>query len=102
MNRKNIKIQKILKPLLWSYNTEKIDLWKDRNLIITQGLNYGDWNTVEWLFKTYGKNEIKKIVSRPKRGLWWKKVLNFWLTIMEIKLPKKTFENAIIRIQPKF
>jgi hypothetical protein len=92
-----IKIPKSLQWLFWSYKIESLDLERDKDYIISQVLNYGTEKELKWLFKVYPEKEIKKIVKNPRRGVWFKKVLNFWLTIFGIKLKKKVFEKAIFR-----
>ncbi len=97
---KNNKVPKQFQKVLWSYDISKMDLEKDKEEIITQVLNYGDWDDVKLLFKIYPEEEIKKVVKNPKRGRWFKDVLNFWLTIFNIKINKETFQRAILNINP--
>jgi hypothetical protein len=93
-NEKN-KAPSFLQRVLWSYNLSAIDLEKDKELVIQQVLNYGGWKEVRWLFRNYPENDIKIVVARPDRGIWFRPVLTFWTTIYNIKLDKETFENAI-------
>ena len=86
--------------LFWSYDINSLDLEKDRDYIISQVLNYGTWDDVRWLLKTYSEEEIKKIVKKPQRGLWFEKVLNFWTTIFNIRLKKDVWQKAILNINP--
>lgn len=85
---------------LWSYDLSSIDAKRDRDLIITQVLNYGDWKGLKWLFQTYPEREIKNIIAHPRRGLWFKQVLNFWCLMLNIKLPAEVRERAIFRLGP--
>ena len=52
---------------------------------------------IETAFKVYSEKEIKKAIKNPRRGVWFRKVLNFWTKIYNIKLKKKVFERAIFR-----
>ena len=88
------KIPKRMKWLFWSYDIESLDLKRDKEYIITQVLNYGTWEDLKWLFRIYSKEEIKKVVQNPSRGLWFKNVLNFWLKIFNVKIKKENFEKA--------
>lgn len=99
MNRKN-KIPKFLQSVLWSYNINKMGLEEDKEIIITQVLNYGDWEVLKWLYSVYTENDIKKVVMNPGRGLWFDKVLNFWEKILNIHIPKKIRQKAIFNITP--
>ena len=86
-----------MKWLFWSYDIESLDLKKDKDYIITQVLNYGTWEDLKWLFKIYSEKEIKEVVKNPRRGVWFRKVLNFWTKIFNIKLKKEVFNKAIFR-----
>ena len=63
----------------------------------SQVLNYGTWEDLKLLYKLYPEKEIKKIIKNPRRGVWFRKVLNFWTKIFNIKLKKEIFEKAIFR-----
>ncbi|MDI6592113.1 MAG: hypothetical protein QME61_04275 [Patescibacteria group bacterium] len=97
MRNRKYKILKKLKNVLWSYDVRDLDLKKDKEYIITQVLNYGTWEDLKLLYKIYSEKEIKEVVKNPKRGVWFKKVLNFWTTIFNIKLEKEVWQKAIFR-----
>ena len=73
-----------VRATLWSYDTKKISLEKNKELIVRQVLNFGDKKATDWLFKKTGKNEIKKIAQKIPRGSWNKKSLNYWSIILKI------------------
>lgn len=102
MKRPKTKIPPYIARCMWSYDISSIDKDKDRTLIITQVLNYGDWKGLVWLYKTYPEREIKEVVAHPQRGVWLKQVLNFWCLMLKIKLAKSVRERAIFRLDPKF
>ncbi|MCD6528475.1 hypothetical protein J7K44_02455 [bacterium] len=91
------KLPKQLQRVLWSYDISKMDLEEDKDEIITQVLNYGTWEDLKLLFKLYPEKDIKKVIRHPRRGVWFKKVLNFWTTIFNIRLKKDIFKKAIFR-----
>ena len=95
-----IKIPSKMKWLFWSYDIKSLDLKNDKDYIINQALNYGTWEDLKWLYKTYSERDIKAVVKKPGRGLWFEKVLNFWTTIFGIKLSKKVWDRAVINIYP--
>lgn len=99
MRDKN-KILKKLQNVLWSYNVRDLDLKEDKDYIITQVLNYGAWEDLKLLYELYSEKDIKEVVKNPSRGLWFEKVLNFWLTIFNIKLKKNIYQKAIFNINP--
>lgn len=99
---KKQKIPRFIAPCLWSYDIKKLSLEEDKELIITQVLNYGDEKRIEWLYSVYTEDDIKEVVSNPRRGLWFEKVLNFWEKMLDIRIPKKIRKKAIFNINPTF
>ena len=91
------KIPKQFQRILWSYDINKMNLREDRKEIITQTLNYGTWEDLKLLYHLYPEKEIKQVVRNPRRGVWFKKVLNFWTIIFNIRLKKETWDKAIFR-----
>lgn len=85
---------------LWSYDIHAIDLRKDKNEIITQILNHGDWQDIKRLFRLYPEDDIEEVIRNPRRGVWFEKVLNFWCKMFKIKLRKTSYQKAIFRINP--
>ena len=100
MKVSRLKLPKYITSYLWSYEASSIDAILDQDLIITQVLNYGDWKAVKWLYTFYPEKEIRKAIARPRRGLWFKQVLNFWCLMLKIKLPREVRERAIFRLGP--
>jgi len=100
MSKVKNKIPSKWQWLLWSYDIKSLDLKRDKEYIITQVLNYGSWDDLKLLFKIYSEKELKEILKKPSRGLWFEKVLNFWLTIFNIKLAKNLYQKAIFNINP--
>lgn len=91
------KIPLKMKWLFWSYDIKSLDLKEDKEYIIAQTLNYGTWEDLKLLYKLYSEKEIKEVVKNPRRGVWFKKVLNFWTTIFNIRLKKEIRDKAIFR-----
>ncbi len=50
-----------IKPYLWSYDLNKIDLQKDKKVIIVSTIKYGDLKAWRWLNDYYGKKLISEI-----------------------------------------
>lgn len=78
-----------VRAVLWSYDIKKIDPEIHAKLIISQVLNYGTRAATDWLFRFYGKDEVKRIASRIPRGQWDKKSLVFWSLVLEINPNEK-------------
>ena len=89
-----------LQPYLASYDLSKLDVRRDKQLIITQILNKGNYQALHWLGKTYSRKEIKEEISSPTPGMWLKSTLLYWLKIFNIKIDKKTFNRAALNLRP--
>lgn len=59
-----VKTPEFFRPILWSYDFNNINPQKDKKTIIVNAINYGNLNHWRWLVQYYGKNEIKKILSK--------------------------------------
>jgi len=82
------------KPVFWSYDVEKLNPEADKRLIISQILNYGTAEATFWLFRTYGKEDIRKEASLIPRGQWDKKSLALWSLYLGIN--PQTRQNKIL------
>lgn len=60
---KSLKIPQDFKRLFWSWDFNLLDAQKHKRLIIAQVLNHGNWRAWQWLFKTYGKKELKDAIQ---------------------------------------
>lgn len=94
-------IPNFLQSALWSYDLSKFDGQKDKHTIITQVLNYGTKEQMDWLLKTYTEDEIKSVVTTPRRGIWLRDVLRHWLTKFDLLLDPLIFESAIRSLDPR-
>lgn len=94
------KLPKAFQRILWSYEIKKMDIERDKKEIITMVLNYGTWDDLKLLQKIYTEDDIKKIISRPQRGVWFEKVLNFWIKLLDVRIDEDTYEKAILRMEP--
>lgn len=81
----NNMIPSYIHPFLWSYDIDKMDLWRDKKRIITNILNLGTVKATNWLFKVYSKKDIKEVIIHPLPGEWNKKSLNFWSLVLDIR-----------------
>lgn len=74
-----------VKTCLWSYDTEALDVRRDKERIIFSVLNYGGERAARWLFKTYPRGDIARTLERTPRSEWSKKSLNFWSTVFDVR-----------------
>ena len=81
-----------VKNTLWSYDTDQLDIKKDKNLIIFSVLNWGTKDAVMWLYKIYSKDDIKKVIKESNTQNWSYKSLNYWTSFLDVQpIHKKRF-----------
>ena len=97
-----MSLPKFLQPYLASYDLSKLDKnsWQVRREIITQLLNMGDDKAILWLFQNFSTDEIKKAISNPDRGIWFKESLNYWEKILGVKTSLNKRREAVLNINP--
>ncbi len=78
MFMERVEMPMSVKAVLWSYDTDKLDLKRDRARIVTSVLNLGTFAAVEWLRSTYSKEEIAEVIRNTKPGEWSARSLNLW------------------------
>ncbi|MFA6007201.1 MAG: hypothetical protein WC784_00960 [Candidatus Shapirobacteria bacterium] len=78
-------LPKSVKSVLWSYDTGKIDLNKDKKTLISQILNYGSKEATDWAILNYGKKEMRKTALSIPLGRWNKKSLALWSLVFNFK-----------------
>ncbi len=67
-----------LQPLLWSYDIAKIDVARDKNIIIKNILDYGSSDATTWLKEHYSADEIRFVITTTPQSDWSKKSLALW------------------------
>lgn len=93
-----MKIPKKFQGILWSVNTDNLDLKRDRYYIIHQMLIYGGFGDLKWLFKHYSRKEITKVFLKayknyPKNVFYF--VKNYILNLKNIDLDEDDYVTSI-------
>jgi len=58
-----MKLPEYFKPILWSYDFTRLDTEKNKRLIITNAINYGDLEHWKWISDHYGKDEVRNVLT---------------------------------------
>lgn len=58
-----VTLPESFKPLLWSYDAQKLDIEKDKRRIIINLINYGDLKHWRWLIEAYSAKEVGQIIE---------------------------------------
>jgi len=74
-----------VKAALWYLDMDRLDLQRDRERIVSNILNLGTHEALQWLFATYERSQIASVVQHPRPGEWNRKSLNFWSIIFGIR-----------------
>lgn len=85
------------RSLFW--DTDKIDLQKNKNFIIERILSFGDEEDFLWAVNSYGKEEIKSTLLKSKA--LDNKSLSFWCQYFNIN-QKKCLKNQSAKKQSLF
>jgi hypothetical protein len=72
---------KLRQSLFWDTNPDKIDFQKNAQYVIERVLDFGRDTEVRWLWKTYDKSLIKKVVMQSRSLMPEAKKL--WTLILE-------------------
>ncbi|MCD6284264.1 hypothetical protein J7J12_03390 [bacterium] len=91
------KLPKSFKYLLWSYNFSKIDAQRDKQRIIINTINYGNWEHWKWIIKNYGKETIKRIIENTPKSEFRERALMLICLLLKIKKVKYVSRSAKIK-----
>jgi len=94
-----MRLPSSFKPLFWSYHLPLIDPEKDKERVIVNTINYGNWEHWQWLFKHYGVKKIKKIIEEIPASEFRKRALKLIFLLLKIKKVKYATRGAKIRAE---
>lgn len=72
----------VLKPIFWDLDATGLDIQENSRQIIERVLEWGDFQQVRWMLKTYPKDQIIEAVKLSRQLS--KKSANFWATYYNI------------------
>jgi len=96
---KNSKIPSFFKPLFWSYKFSSIDPYKNKRTIIINTINYGQWEHWTWVFKFYGKENVKKFIEEIPQTEFRVPALKLISLLLGIKKLKYASRSDYIKSQ---
>ncbi|MDP2910638.1 MAG: hypothetical protein Q8N58_02545 [bacterium] len=100
MNKKiKKKLPQFFKPLFWYCDFSKFDLRENKEEIMIQTINYGDWQHWQWLFNYYGREETKKIIKDIPFSAFRKRILKLIFLIFKINKLKYASRSDRIKAQ---
>ena len=57
------RLPESFRPLLWSYDFDRLNPQKNRKTIILQAINYGTLTHWLWLNRVYGFDSVRKVLT---------------------------------------
>ena len=58
------KLPDYFKPILWSYDFDKLNLEKNKKTVIVSVINYGDLKHWRWILENYGKEVVREVLAK--------------------------------------
>jgi hypothetical protein len=85
MKQEHTSVPDFVAPFLWSYDVAKMDINKDKTVIITNVLNLGTRQATDWLCHVYSVDTLRSVVAYPAPGQWNKRSLNYWSIVFDVE-----------------
>lgn len=57
-------IPDFFRPVLWSYDITRLDAKKDKELLITHAINYGNLQHWRWIATEYGRDTVRAFLEK--------------------------------------
>ncbi|MCI0549728.1 MAG: hypothetical protein L0287_02105 [Anaerolineae bacterium] len=74
-----------LSPHFQEYDTSQLDIVLDANLIIQRALEFGTWDEIRWLFKTYGGKRIRLFLREHGERFLKPVTFHYWRKLFGIR-----------------
>jgi len=82
----NTKLPESFRSYFWDVAFDELQIHKSAHLVIKRLLDRGNLSDIRWLVKTYGQDDIKKVVMGTKDLA--RPTGNFWADILWIDKKK--------------
>jgi len=57
------QLPETFRPILWSYDFERLDPVRNRRTIVIQAINYGTLAHWRWITRRYGHESVRQVLS---------------------------------------
>ena len=74
-----------LKPYFQEYDVSQLDLASNADLVIQRTLDFGNWEEIRWLFKTYPEKRIRSFVREYGERQLQPVTFHYWLKLLRIR-----------------
>lgn len=91
-NINRVKIPGKFKIFFWDVDFNKLDLKKHRKFVLERLLNYGTFDTFNWIFSTFNDEEVKDLINEKGVHSLSRNSFLFWGKIVK---EKKLWQNNL-------
>lgn len=84
-NTKKTLVPGEFKKYFWDVDFDKLDLKKQKNFILDRLLNYGMFDTFNWIFSTFTNDEVKSLLDNKGKQSLSRNSYLFWGEIAKEK-----------------
>ncbi len=95
----SMTIPDFFKPLLWSYDSSRIDPARDQRLIIVATINYGQWRHWQWLARAYGAQTLRRAIAEIPASEFRPQALKLAALLFRVGAMKYASRSAYLRHQ---
>jgi hypothetical protein len=85
MNKNSLP--EFFRPILWSYDFERLDIDRDCSVVVLQAINYGDFKHWIWLKQYFGIERLRQILQSLPTTAFRKPALNLASVVFNLKQP---------------
>jgi hypothetical protein len=81
--KKNIEVPKEFEKYFWDVDTAELKIKRHKNFILERMLNYGSSSSFSWIFKTFKKEDVKKLLDGKGKKSLARNSFLFWQKIVQ-------------------
>jgi hypothetical protein len=59
----SLTLPETFRPLLWSYDFDRVDPLRHKKTIVVQAINYGTLAQWRWLIRSYGRDGVREVLA---------------------------------------
>ena len=59
----SLALPETFRPLLWSFDFDRVDPLRHKKTIVVQAINYGTLAQWRWLIRSYGRDGVREVLA---------------------------------------
>ena len=83
--KNKVKVPDKFKKYFWDVDFNKLELSKHRKFVMERLLNYGTFDTFDWIFRTFNDEEVRSFLKNKGKHSLSKNSFYFWTKIAKEK-----------------